>query len=91
MPDTAVAVNTSAQASSAEPVLAFGRAVSAASMSTERRHGMPASIPSAQRYFWSRVWQQGETETDQDIAQGDVHRFEHPGDAIRWLLAADAD
>lgn len=52
---------------------------------------VPASIPAAQRYFWSALWQKGEAEAIRDIEEGRVKRFEDPIDAIRWLLSDDED
>jgi len=53
--------------------------------------GIPASIPSSQRYIWSSLWRQGEMESDADLARGDVERFANPLDAVRWLLSEAED
>lgn len=50
---------------------------------------VPPSIPAAQRYFWTKVWQAGEAESREDLAAGDVRRFDDPLEAIRWLLSED--
>jgi hypothetical protein len=89
MPETTFAVDPRAQASSPISVYTLSGATSATPGVRHQGRRMPASIPSGQRYFWSRLWQEGERETDQDVARGDVHRFQGADDAIRWLLSSD--
>jgi hypothetical protein len=47
--------------------------------------GMPLFIPRAQAYFWTREWQVGEREADQEIREGKARTFDNSQDAIRWL------
>lgn len=53
----------------------------------ERR--VPFSIPEDERYFWSSEWQDAERAASRDIAEGRIHRFADPKDAVRWLLTDD--
>ncbi|MFN0073044.1 MAG: hypothetical protein ACKVVP_16285 [Chloroflexota bacterium] len=50
---------------------------------------VPASLSRAQVYFWSYDWQLGESESDEDIHNGEVAKFGSARDAIRWLLTND--
>lgn len=36
---------------------------------------VPSFIPAEQLYYWTDAWQQGERETREDVARGDVRRF----------------
>ncbi len=42
-------------------------------------------IDRAQAYFWSRQWQEGEQEAQDDIENGRVHRFDNLEDALQFL------
>ena len=48
---------------------------------------LPVSVPRAQLYFWSRLWQEGEERALRDLAEGRSRRFDNPTEAIRWLLS----
>jgi len=47
------------------------------------------SIPATQAYYWHQLWQAGERETLESLAQGNGHRFANARDAILWLLSDD--
>jgi hypothetical protein len=51
--------------------------------------GLPASIPSDELFFWTRVWQQGEAESAAARDAGDVREFASGREAVRWLLSDD--
>lgn len=53
------------------------------------RRGVPASIPVDELFFWTRVWQEGEKESETARAAGEVHEFQNGRDAVSWLLADD--
>jgi hypothetical protein len=48
--------------------------------------GLPTSIPHAQAYYWTRLWQEGEAEALRELAAGAAATFEDGTAAIRWLL-----
>lgn len=50
---------------------------------------IPASIPRAQVYYWTRAWQEGEQESLANLQAGNARRFPSGRDAIRWLLSED--
>lgn len=52
---------------------------------------VPPTVPRAQRYFWTRIWQEFEKEADEDVRHGRVRRFDDPLDAVRWLLDESDD
>lgn len=47
------------------------------------------SIPATQAYYWHHLWQAGEQETLQSLAQGNGRQFAGSKEAIAWLLADD--
>lgn len=47
------------------------------------------SIPATQAYYWHHLWQAGEHETLESLAQGNGHRFANAHEAIQWLLSDD--
>jgi len=50
------------------------------------------SIPSSQRYYWSRRWQADEAASAVEIAAGEVRTFTGPDrtrQAIAWLYGDD--
>ncbi len=64
----------------------------AGSWSTEPPQASHAIAPltsRSQAFYWSRVWQEGETETLESLAEGKGKRFETGEEAIRWLLTAE--
>jgi hypothetical protein len=50
---------------------------------------LPVSVPRAQLYYWSRLWQRGEERALRDLQAGRSRRFDDPTDAVRWLLSED--
>jgi AbrB family looped-hinge helix DNA binding protein len=42
-------------------------------------------INRSQAYFWSRQWQEGEQEAEDDIQNGRLHRFDNIEDALQFL------
>jgi len=51
--------------------------------------GLPTSIPHAQAYYWTHLWQEGEREALRELAAGQSRTFAEPSAAIRWLLSDD--
>lgn len=47
------------------------------------------SIPATQAYYWHHLWQAGEQETLESLAQGHGRRFATAREAISWLLSDD--
>lgn len=47
--------------------------------------GIPFSVPRDQLYYWSREWQEGEAEADEELRRGEVRTFDDPREALRWL------
>lgn len=43
------------------------------------------SVDAGQVWFWSRKWQEGEKEADQDLEEGRVRRFESVKDLTREI------
>jgi AbrB family looped-hinge helix DNA binding protein len=42
-------------------------------------------IPKAQAWFWSKEWQQGESQAEKDIENGHVERFNSPQELFEDL------
>ena len=42
-------------------------------------------IPKDQAWFWTKEWQKGEAEADEDIKKGNLTRFNNVEDAIKFL------
>ena len=42
-------------------------------------------VPEDQKWFWTKEWQVGEREADEDIANGDYVEFEDMNKAINYL------
>ena len=42
-------------------------------------------VDKEQAWFWTRRWQEGEREADEDIRAGRVHRFDNARDAVAFL------
>lgn len=42
-----------------------------------------------QAYFWTRRWQEGELEADEDLQKGNFEKFENMDDALRFLDERD--
>lgn len=50
------------------------------------REGLiPDGVPADQTWFWSKEWQAKEREADEDIAKGDMVKFDNMTEAIRYL------
>lgn len=48
-------------------------------------HGVPASIPAGQAYYWSRRWQQDERESLSELEAGEGMVFESAEQFFAWL------
>lgn len=48
------------------------------------------AVDRSQAYFWTRRWQEGERQADEDIRTGRVRGFTSVDDAIRFLDHRDA-
>lgn len=48
-------------------------------------------VPANQQWFWTKEWQQGEQEADEDIQAGRVQSFEDSDEAMTWLDSDDAE
>lgn len=46
---------------------------------------VPFFIPRDQAYYWTREWQEGEAEADEELRRGEAWIFDNPEDALRWL------
>ncbi len=46
---------------------------------------IPLSVPREQLYYWSREWQGGESEADEELRRGEARSFDNAEDALRWL------
>ncbi|MBI4267763.1 MAG: AbrB/MazE/SpoVT family DNA-binding domain-containing protein [Chloroflexi bacterium] len=42
-------------------------------------------VDKEQAWFWSKRWQEGEREAEEDIRAGRVHRFDNVDQAIKYL------
>jgi len=49
------------------------------------------SIPKDQAWFWTKEWQEGEREADEDIEAGRVKKFDDVEDAVKWLDSDDSE
>ncbi len=47
------------------------------------------AIDRSQAYFWTRRWQEGEHEADEDLLKGRFHEFETMEEAIQFLDERD--
>ncbi len=56
---------------------------SSASERVPRR--VPLFIPRSQAYYWTREWQRGEAEADEELRRGEARRFDDHQEALRWL------
>ena len=54
-------------------------------------HTPPRWIPRDQLYYWTPEWQEGEKQTDEDLAAGNYKDFANAEDAIEWLLDDEED
>ncbi len=51
-----------------------------------RKQSVPKkSVKKSQAYFWTKRWQEGEKEADEDIKAGRVKTFNSVKEAIRYL------
>ena len=46
---------------------------------------VPLFVPRGQAYYWTREWQDGEEEADEELRRGEGRVFDSPEDALRWL------
>lgn len=46
-------------------------------------------VPASQKWFWTKEWQEGEREAEEDIKSGHVKRFDHVDDLIAELESDD--
>ncbi len=46
---------------------------------------VPLFISRDQTYYWSREWQEGEAEADEELRRGEARVFDDPKEALRWL------
>lgn len=42
-------------------------------------------VDKEQAWFWTRRWQQGEREAEEDVASGRIHGFENAKEAVAFL------
>ena len=42
-------------------------------------------VDKGQAWFWSKRWQEGESEAEEDIRAGRLHRFDNAEDAVTFL------
>lgn len=42
-------------------------------------------VDKEQAWFWTRRWQEGERETEEDIRAGRIHSFDSANDAVTFL------
>lgn len=47
------------------------------------------AVERSQAYFWTRRWQEGEREADDDLSNGRFHDFKTMEDAIKFLDERD--
>ncbi len=50
---------------------------------------VPLFISRDQTYYWSREWQEGEAEADEELRRGEARAFDGPKEALRWLGSPD--
>lgn len=50
---------------------------------------VPFFILRDQAYYWTREWQEGEAEADEEIRRGELQRFGSFEEALRWLDDAE--
>lgn len=46
---------------------------------------VPLFAPRGQMYYWTRDWQNGEDEADEELRRGEARVFDNAEDALRWL------
>ncbi len=46
---------------------------------------VPLFVSRDQAYYWTREWQEGEAEADEEIRRGELRRFSDIDEAMRWL------
>ncbi len=46
---------------------------------------VPFFMPRGQAYYWTREWQEGEAEADEELRRGEARTFDDVEDALRWL------
>ena len=48
-------------------------------------------VDKEQAWFWTRRWQQGEREAEEDIGAGRLHKFDSAGEAVDFLHRRTGD
>jgi len=48
-------------------------------------------VDKEQAWFWTRRWQQGEREAEEDITAARLHKFDSAGEAVDFLHHRDGD
>ena len=48
-------------------------------------------VDKEQAWFWTRRWQQGEMEAEEDISAGRLHKFDSAGEAVDFLHHSAGD
>jgi len=48
-------------------------------------------VDKEQAWFWTRRWQQGEREAEEDIGAGRLHKFDSAGEAVDFLHRGTGD
>ncbi len=46
---------------------------------------VPFFMPRGQAYYWTREWQEGEAEADEELRRGEARAFDDVEDALGWL------
>lgn len=46
---------------------------------------VPLFVPRGQTYYWTREWQNGEKEADEELRRGEARVFDGVTHALRWL------
>ncbi len=46
---------------------------------------VPLFVPREQGYYWTREWQDGEEEADEELRRGEARSFDSVENALRWL------
>lgn len=80
-----VNLNTTTTWSSEEELRADPSSHSWSFVSERLPRRVPLFIPRAQVYYWSREWQQGEAEANDELRRGEGRRFGDIREAFRWL------
>jgi hypothetical protein len=69
------------------PSLALFMPLRTAVIGEQEGRRVPLMISSEQEYYWSHEWQEGETESEEDLKEGRTHIFKNGQQAAEWLLS----